>query len=196
MPPLTEQAHELIRQVIRPGDIAIDATAGNGHDTLFLARQVGPEGTVFAFDVQQAAIDSTAALLEISGVGNVALVKRTHAELVAAIPSIHHGRVTVVMFNLGYLPGGCKLIATTTQAALDGILAGSKLLRAGGMMTVLAYTGHVGGSEEALAVEQLLGNFSRQAFEIQQVAGEPGRIAAPKLFVIRRLSEPPPCVPN
>ena len=39
-------------QVLRPGDMAVDATAGNGADTLALARMVGPDGVVHGIDVQ------------------------------------------------------------------------------------------------------------------------------------------------
>ncbi|PID81943.1 hypothetical protein CSB20_00400, partial [bacterium DOLZORAL124_64_63] len=56
---LTAQAHLLVRDHITPGDTAIDATLGNGHDTLFLARCVGKTGTVIGFDVQTQAITST-----------------------------------------------------------------------------------------------------------------------------------------
>ena len=55
----TALAQQLLGPLIRPGDIVIDATAGNGHDTLFLAENVGPDGRVLAFDVQAVAIDST-----------------------------------------------------------------------------------------------------------------------------------------
>ena len=63
MPPLTEQAHAIIRQIVRPGDVSIDATAGNGHDTKFLAELVGETGHVFAIDIQDEALQRTAALL-------------------------------------------------------------------------------------------------------------------------------------
>jgi len=64
------RAHEAVSEVLRPGDVALDATAGNGHDTLFLARSVGPEGTVHALDVQAAAITATRKRLEAAGVAN------------------------------------------------------------------------------------------------------------------------------
>ena len=61
---LVSVAHNLIRDKLRPGDIAIDATVGNGHDTVFLVEQVSPSGKVYGFDIQQAAIDSTRAKVE------------------------------------------------------------------------------------------------------------------------------------
>ena len=76
MPPLTEQAHAIIRQVVRPGDVAIDATAGNGHDTRFLAELVGQTGHVFAIDLQQEALQRTAALVGEAELARVQLVLR------------------------------------------------------------------------------------------------------------------------
>ena len=61
---LVNIAHDLIRDILRPGDIAIDATIGNGHDTVFLVEQVGSSGRVFGFDIQQSAIDTTWAKVE------------------------------------------------------------------------------------------------------------------------------------
>ena len=56
---LTQIAHEAIAAVLHDGDTTIDATAGNGHDTLMLARLVGESGRVIAFDVQSDAIIAT-----------------------------------------------------------------------------------------------------------------------------------------
>ena len=53
-------AKRLISKTVLPGETVVDATAGNGHDTLFLAEHVGEEGHVYAFDIQQAALNSTA----------------------------------------------------------------------------------------------------------------------------------------
>ena len=54
----TDLAHTILREAIRPGDTVIDATAGNGHDTVFLAEIVGSNGRVLAFDIQASAIEA------------------------------------------------------------------------------------------------------------------------------------------
>jgi len=61
-------AQEMIEAALFEGAVAVDATMGNGHDTLWLCRQVGDSGRVYAFDVQQQAVDNTAAALEEAGV--------------------------------------------------------------------------------------------------------------------------------
>lgn len=150
---LTEQAQQVVRAVIASGDVAIDATAGNGHDTLFLAQLVGETGRVFACDVQEEALARTACRLEAAFVRNVVLLQRSHADMKSAIPPEYHGHIGAVMFNLGYLPGGDKTRTTTRASSEGGVRAAISLLRPGGIVTVLAYPGHAGGAEETAAVE-------------------------------------------
>ena len=153
---LTESAHSEIARVLSSGDVAIDATAGNGYDTLFLANAVGELGHVYAFDIQPEAIERTSERLQTEGVKHVTLVEGSHARLREFIPESHHGKVAAVMFNLGYLPRGDKQITTRTESTLGAVEQSIELLRPGGMMTIVAYVGHSGGLEEAEAVEQLL----------------------------------------
>lgn len=149
---LTAIAWEMVRVGLQPGATAIDATAGNGHDTRFLAECVGERGRVFAFDIQPEAIEATRAA--IMGFANVTLIQRNHAELGDAIPPEFHGSIGAAMFNLGYLPGGDKTKTTRPDSTVMALRAAFRLLREGGIVTVLAYTGHPGGAEEAEAVAQ------------------------------------------
>src|SRR5688572_12496052 len=141
MPQLTELARAAVRSALGPGETAIDATAGNGHDTLFLAESVGPGGRVFAFDVQPTALERTAERLAAAGVRNVALLCRDHAGLADVLPGDCRGRVGAVMFNLGYLPGGDKAVATRPGSSVPAIAAALGLLRPGGVLTAVAYAG-------------------------------------------------------
>ncbi len=147
---VTERAQKLATDILRPGDIAVDGTAGKGRDTACLAQAVGPSGHVHAFDIQPDAITSTRNLLAVAGLlDRVTAHLRSHAELAAALPPGHHGSVCVVLFNLGYLPGGNPAITTrpdSTQLALEAAFAA---LRPGGRLICVAYTGHPGGPEES-----------------------------------------------
>jgi len=148
----TELAHRLLEDVVGEGALAIDATAGNGHDTLFLARLVGSSGRVLAFDVQAAAIESARTLLAKAGVAErVAFHQESHALLAArAEPD----SVDVVMFNLGYLPGADRAVITETAGTLTALEAAARVLRTGGWLCVTCYPGHAGGGDEADAVER------------------------------------------
>jgi predicted methyltransferase len=181
---LTEVAHLAVRAVLQPGEVAIDATAGNGHDTRFLLDCVGLKGRVFAFDIIPEALAQTSK--KIGHAKNVVLIKQDHAKMREAIPSVYHGRIGAIMFNLGYLPGGNKLVTTQADSTVRALAASLELLRPGGVLTILAYTGHPGGREEAEAVEGLLEKLSQTIFNVRKVQGESDSATAPQLFVVHK----------
>lgn len=146
---LVELAQQKAQQHIRQGATVIDATAGNGHDTLMLAKAVGEQGKVFAFDIQHAALTETAKRLTNSGlIERVKLIEASHADMVKLIPEEQHSNISLVMFNLGYLPGSDKNIITDGNSTLTALDAASTLLSDDGAMSVIAYPGHSGGDSE------------------------------------------------
>ncbi len=186
MTPLTELAHTLVQAVLQPGDIAIDATAGNGHDTQFLAECVGPTGTVYSFDIQLAALAVTSMRLAAASLNNVILFQRSHAEMPSALRDVRPGTVTAVMLNLGYLPGGDKRLTTQTASTITAIRDGLTLLAPGGIMTIVAYPGHRSGADEAVAVEKLLNDLSAAEFHVHEPSPTTVQSGAPRLFVVRK----------
>ena len=56
---ITAYTQHFIRQQVMPGDICIDATMGNGNDTVLLSRLAGENGRVLAFDIQKQALEHT-----------------------------------------------------------------------------------------------------------------------------------------
>jgi len=59
----------LWKHVIRKGDTVVDATCGNGNDTLAMANMVKDElgkGCVYGMDIQKDAIKNTSFLLDVS----------------------------------------------------------------------------------------------------------------------------------
>lgn len=186
MPPLTEQAHELVRNVAREGDVVIDATAGNGHDTKFLAELVGDSGLVYAFDLQPTALQRTADLLTGANLNNVQLLQRDHAELKSVLPAKHQGAVAAVMFNLGYLPGGDRSLTTRAASTRAALQAALECLQPRGLLTVIAYTGHPQGREETLAVEDLCKSLTPVEFETLVVSPPSTDRPSPRLFAVRK----------
>ncbi|MEK7951889.1 tRNA (mnm(5)s(2)U34)-methyltransferase [Luteolibacter soli] len=158
----TARAHREITAVLRQCDLAIDATAGNGHDTLFLAKLVGETGTVIAFDVQEQAITSTRERLASANLlDRVTLVHGSHATL-----SDHAKPATAsaVMFNLGYLPGADHAIITQTEETLQALDASLIVLKPGGILTIVCYPGHDGGDKESAAVVAWAENHHAEIF--------------------------------
>ncbi len=115
---LTTLTHNLLEKKLTKGDFVIDATVGNGQDTLFLAKKVGRQGGIFGFDVQQQAISSTQLLLKQNQFENFCLFHANHSDMDIYIPQQQHGKIKLIMFNLGYLPGSDKTIITQTNTTL------------------------------------------------------------------------------
>lgn len=182
---LTQQAHELLRQHVSLGDIAIDATMGNGHDTTFLAELTGPEGTVYAFDIQEQALTFTRDRVEAEGANNVIMVQSCHSQMTTHLPADVSGSVAAVVFNLGYLPGGEKSVITQAATTTTAISAAYRTLRVGGIISVVAYVGHPGGAEEADAVEDTMQALPGRAW-LRQDESEMGS-TSPRLLVAQRI---------
>lgn len=170
---LVQRAHEALEKVVAEGDIVIDATLGNGHDTLFLARCVGDSGHVYGFDIQQQALKSTLECLDDAGTSErVTLYHAGHELIATLLPDALRGAVRAMMFNLGYLPGGDKSRTTTPGTTLAALTAGLEMLSPGGVISVIAYTGHRGGRDEADAVKCWAGTLPRDLFNVRiEVSG-------------------------
>ena len=146
----TQLAQDWIAQILRPGDVAIDATLGNGNDALFLARCVDPNGKVHGFDVQAAAIRASTELFEKNQMPaeQYALHLLSHAEMRQVVTP----PVRAVMFNLGYLPGEDHNVITQSTETLLALEAACSLIELGGIITIVCYPGHEGGDSETTEV--------------------------------------------
>ncbi|MFW5991626.1 MAG: class I SAM-dependent methyltransferase [Halanaerobiaceae bacterium] len=150
-----EFSHALLRRHIDRGAYVIDATAGNGYDTLFLSGLVGKKGKIWALDIQKEAIANTQRLLKKNRAAEqVQLINGDHQHLLDYV----NIKVDGILFNLGYLPGGNKKIITKKETTLKALRDGLDILKSAGIIVLVVYTGHSGGQEE---LKSLL-NFSEQ----------------------------------
>ena len=150
LPEIVPFAHGLLQRALQPGDIAIDATAGNGHDTLLLAQQVGDGGHVYAFDVQQQAISATRERLDAHGVAHrVSVIHASHDTVLQHVQQ----PVQAAVFNLGWLPGSDKQVVTRPEPTCAALEAAADLLQVHGVLVLVVYQGHPGAVEEREAVE-------------------------------------------
>ena len=184
---LTDYCHLHVEKVLTAGDVAIDATMGNGHDTCFLARIVGKTGKVFAFDIQPQAVESTKKRLEQQALSShVQIFQADHAAMKEHIPLSYHQKVKVVMFNLGYLPGGDKSIITTASTTLSAFQQSLDVLQSGGNLVVMVYTGHPGGENEWCEIKQWFTSLNQNDYTIVFPVEPSPRQEVPKLFAIEK----------
>ena len=183
---LTEKVHHILTNHLKEGDQAIDATAGNGYDTLFLAEQVGPSGKVIAIDIQDCAIRSTGEKLESAGlIDRVRLVTDDHATALKKLTASNRGSVAAITFNLGYLPGSDKSIQTCAESTEEALTASILLLTPGGYLCVTTYRGHSGGAVEAETVEAFMSKSQTEGHAVDCYEPESSN-SPPVLWVLRK----------
>ena len=156
--------HYLSPQLASGEYAAVDATCGRGNDTVWLAARCG---RVYAFDIQPEAIAATREALHAADVSStreasyavsvsdataptpaVTLIEDSHADLAAYISE----PIGLIVFNLGYLPGGDKDRTTTAASTLTALQAAADRLAVGGLLSVTMYWGHEAGKAERKAV--------------------------------------------
>lgn len=181
----TELAWTLLREVVHDGDLVIDATAGNGHDTVFLAECVGENGRVLAFDVQEAAIRSASERVASVGFSSrIEFHQESHANMANHVP---RGSVAAVMFNLGYLPGEDHQLTTESAETLLALDAAALVLKVGGVLSVVCYPGHEAGAGESAAVEAWMSSRAASGWRVAKYAMSGTLRPAPFLLVAASL---------
>ena len=144
MKPHLEKAHQFWKKFLNPSDFVIDATCGNGKDTAILAGLV-PEGHVYSIDIQQDAISKAQAAVHAE---NVTFLHQCHSKLP------HNERVKLVVYYLGYLPGGYKQLTSQTSTTLISVSKALELLPEGGALSITCYPGHEEGAREEEALQE------------------------------------------
>lgn len=177
--------HHFLRERLRPGDRVVDATCGNGQDTLFLAELVGETGHVWAFDIQEEALRRTGERLVAAGLDKrVNLLHAGHerlAELVA-------GPIAAAVFNLGYLPAGDRSVTTAADTTITALRLAAELLAGGGLLLIAVYTGHDGG-EEWEAVRGWASGLHPYEFNVWQARQLNRSEAAPFVVLVEKVAD-------
>lgn len=183
-------------EVLQVGDLVIDATCGNGKDTVRLTKLVIPESgcldiqkggypLIHSIDVQKDALESArqhaASVLTTEQVQAIRWVHGSHASFPEEITP---KSVTAIIYNLGYLPGGNKAITTQTETTLQSIEAALPLLKEGGIITLTAYPGHPEGALENKALLERLTALDPAQWNVCHHRWI-NRSTAPELFLIQ-----------
>ncbi|AYF54298.1 methyltransferase [Clostridium botulinum] len=159
-------AKEIAIKKLQHGDIAVDATMGNGNDTVFLAELVGDSGTVYSFDVQKEAIDNTRKkIIDNKIKTNIQLIHDGHENIDKYI----NKDVKLVMFNLGYLPKAEHKITTKADTTLIAIKKSLNLIHKNGVVLVVIYHGHENGKLEKVAVEEFASTLNQKEYNVMKL---------------------------
>lgn len=176
-------AKEILLKTIEKGDTVIDATAGNGNDTLLLAKLVGHEGRVYAFDIQEEAINKTKSrLAEADEINQVQLIQDGHENIDKYI----NGQVKAAMFNLGYLPGGDHKKITRPDSTITAVSKVLDILLPGGIMTIVVYYGHDGGTEEKNQLIEYIKGLDSSQFNVIRIDYPNRRNNPPFLLIVEK----------
>ena len=179
-----QAAHTLLADKVRASRLLVDATAGNGGDTLFLARLSPADARVYAFDIQPRALETTARKLKAASLaGKVSLLLADHARLDDYIT----GAVDAAICNLGYLPGGDHAVTTAAESTATAVEKLTALLAPGGIIAIVAYPGHAAGAEEAQRLQALLAALSAKHFTACRYAMLNHAPTAPVLYLIEKM---------
>lgn len=177
--------------MVQKGDTVVDATCGNGNDTLALAKLVIDDlakGCVYGMDVQEDAIKKTSSLLDLSLDPNqrksVKLFSICHSRMVDVLPK--NSSMRLAAFNLGYLPGGDKGIITKSATTLLALKAAKELLLPGGLISVVAYVGHPGGREEYETVRAFASELPAERWVCSQIQMLNKPLAPVLVFLFKR----------
>ena len=156
---LKELHKHFILEHLGEGEVAVDFTMGNGNDTLFLSRTVGETGRVYAFDIQEAALESTKKhLTENSAPENYTLICASHHRVKEFVKE----PIKAGMFNLGYLPGsGKKAVTTLRETTMAAVEAALDLLLPDGVLIVAIYPGHEEGEIEGEMLREYFSTLSK-----------------------------------
>lgn len=189
---LTQTAHQRITEHFegQSKQLAVDATCGNGHDTLFLC-QLG-FNTVIGFDIQADAIAQTQARLNTNNcqatlhhAGHDCLSDFIQEQKLQQKNS-KQTKIDCLMFNLGYLPGSDKSITTTVDSTLSALQQGCALLSNHGLISILCYPGHEEGALEQQAITQWLNTLLQQDWHIVEHQSPTVNMHSPALYQITR----------
>lgn len=186
-----EIAHMIWKELLKKGDRVIDATLGTGKDAAFLTRElvIKKEGELYGFDIQKSALEQAEKrvfpLLNNEQMSRVKFFHRSHATFPE---EIEKGSIALIVYNLGYLPGGDKQITTLTSSTLQSLENAKELLRPNGTLSITCYPGHEEGQKESEELEKLLATFPKQRWNITRIE-KPFSPKSPYIFLVQQVNE-------
>jgi hypothetical protein len=119
-----------------------------------------------------------------SGDPRILYYRQSHVSFPA---DIRPKSVSLIVYNLGYLPGGDSSITTSNDfdTTLISIGKALELIKKRGLLSITCYIGHEGGPEEDKAVRNYLSTLNEEIWRV--FIHEPlNRIRSPRLYTVFR----------
>ena len=178
--------HIILKNHVKPGDITVDATAGNGNDTLLLAKLTGAKGIVYAFDIQKKALDNTALILKKNNLSEkIKLIHDSHDNIDKYVSN----KISTAVFNLGYLPSADRNIITKPETTINALKKIIEMLSTNGLITIVSYLKHKGGIKEKNCLEDFLKTRKQKDLKILKSVYFADDEFAPIVYLINKKSK-------
>lgn len=179
-----EFSHWIIDNHLENYKVLVDATCGNGHDTLFLSNKLKSNGKMYAFDIQETAIENTKKKLEEKGL-NIEYINDGHEKIDKYI----NEKINCIIYNLGYLPGSSKDIITKKETTIKSLHKALKLLAQNGLIVLVIYSEHEGGIAEKNAVLEVSSNLDYKKYNVLHYHFLNQKVNPPEVVVINKRGE-------
>lgn len=157
--------HKVVSHHVKKGDFCIDATAGNGYDTLFLANLVGESGHVLAMDIQESAVNSTKQKILDNGYNNCEVICKSHSDM---DDKALFEKADAILFNFGWLPGGDHNIFTQEKTTIPALEKSLSILKPGGLLSLCVYYGKNNGYSEKDAIINFVSNLDCRYYAVMK----------------------------
>lgn len=175
---------KVVKEIIDKNSVVVDATCGNGNDTLFFAKTAAKK--IYAFDVQELAIERTKELLKNNNVLNKCeLILDNHSKVKNYVKE----KVKAAVFNLGYLPNSSHKITTNYKTTIEAINNLLEILDIGGRIVVVIYWGHENGKIEKYELMKHFEKFNQKNVEVLKYQFINQKNNAPFLIVLEKIRE-------
>jgi len=171
-----------------PLGVVVDATLGNGHDLVALAKMINGCAPLVGYDIQTEAIANTQKKIKEELTKeektNLLIKNQSHADLIEE-------NIKLIVYNLGYLPGANKAITTQTESTLKSIQLALPRLIEDGLISITCYPGHPEGARELQALKEFAQSLCKKSFCVSFMQWL-NRKNAPCLLLIQRNGAPHP----
>lgn len=168
---------DFITSLDKTNIVCVDATLGNGNDSLYLSKLVTNNGHIYAYDIQEQALRNSQYLFENEQVNNVTMKLKSHEY-------IEEDNIDLAIFNLGYLPGFDKTIKTTKETslkALNNLLP--KMNKDKMLIIICLYVGHKEGLEESILIDEFVKTLPSNEYLVSKYQNY-NRVTSPYILTI------------